>query len=110
MDVYKTKVRSALEELSDVDYQRRVWTGKDPRGEVASFEECVAELYDDSALILALEKGQVVFSPEIDQRLRSLGELLAEVETNRHPLALVEDPAMERVRRTAAQVLRDLDA
>src|SRR4051812_23244282 len=98
MDVTTSKVRSALEELSDADYQRRVWTGRDPRGEMASFEECVAELFDDSSLNLRFEKGEVVFTPDIDRRLLSLGNLLAEIDTDRQPHALVEDPTMERVR------------
>jgi hypothetical protein len=110
MDVTTSKVRSALDELSDADYQRRVWTGRDPRGEMASFEECVAELFDDSSLDLAFEKGEVVFSPDVDGRLLSLGRLLAEIDTDRDPRALVEDPAMEHVRRAAAEILRDLDA
>ena len=107
--VYANKVRSALSELADGDYQRRVWTGRDPRGEMASFVECVEELYDDSGLVVDLDRGVVVFTPEIDERLRSLGKLLHQIDTRRGASVLVEDPAMERVRQTAAQILHDLD-
>jgi hypothetical protein len=49
-NVLADAVRSALAELSDGEYQARIWTGQDPRGETSSFVECVARLYDDSGL------------------------------------------------------------
>jgi hypothetical protein len=48
-------VRAVLDELADDQYQSRVWTGKDPAGEMSSFVECVERLFDDSGLDDALD-------------------------------------------------------
>jgi hypothetical protein len=64
-------VMSALRELSDVEYQRRVWLGGS-NTEISSMNEATAALYNDSGLDEALEKNQVTFSAEIDAELRQL--------------------------------------
>ena len=66
MTVLTDAVRSALRELSDVEYQRRVWTGRDGDNEMSSFLECVSRLFDDSGLDLALERDQTIYGSEID--------------------------------------------
>jgi hypothetical protein len=63
VSVYVEIVRSALEELSDSDYQHRVWTGGGGN-EMSSFEECVERLFGDSGLSVA---GSVT-SPFTDRR------------------------------------------
>ena len=111
MIVYDENIREALVTLSDVEYQRRVWTARGNRpGEMDSFEECVERLYSDSALGEALEQGHRVFTQEIDQSLVALDRLLKGVDTRRTPDSLVEDQAMNDVRQLASDILRDLKA
>jgi hypothetical protein len=102
-------VRSALAELSDLDYQSRVWTGRDPRDEMSSFVECVSRLYDDSGLEHALDDGQDVFGAAIDHGLRTLGGLVAKVDSSQAPDAMIVDPLMQRIRVEAAAVLQALE-
>jgi len=64
-----------LKELSDADYQQRVWA-KRSDSEASSLNEATAALYDDSGLGEALEKNDVTFSPEIDRRLSDLRVVL----------------------------------
>lgn len=101
-------VLSALRELADLEYQRRVWTGRDRHGAMSSFEECVATLLDDSGLGLGLEARGPVFDARIDAELQSLRLALARIDTQRSPDALVADPEMSRIRDQAAAVLREL--
>lgn len=102
-------VRSALAELADLEYQSRVWTGRDPRGEMSSFVECVSRLYDDSGLEQALCADQSVFGLAIDHELETLGELVAKVDSSQAPDATIADPRMQRIRSQAAAVLRALE-
>jgi hypothetical protein len=108
MDVIRDTIREALECLADVDYQRRVWAAHDPRGEMDSFEETVARLFDDSGLDIVLERGQVVFGHDVDARLTALGDLVQQVDAYRSPDQVIDDPAMERVRVAAAAILDQL--
>lgn len=102
-------VRSALAELSDESYQRRVWTGRGGDAEMSSFAECVARLYDDSGLDLALERDRQIYDAGIDDDLRLLGELVARIDSSRSPGELVDDPQMGRVRLRAEAILRAVD-
>lgn len=101
-------VLSALRELADLEYQRRVWTGRDRHGEVSSFEECVASLFDDSGLSCALDAHGPVFGARIDAELQSLRRALARIDAHRRADAVVADPEMVHVRHQAAAVLREL--
>jgi hypothetical protein len=109
VSVYVEVVRSALEELADADYQRRVWTGRGGADEMSSFEECFERLFGDSGLGLALEHNQPVFGSGVDGNLQRLSDLLARIDGRRSPAKIVQDPAMERVRELASEVLLALD-
>lgn len=102
-------VRSALHELSDVEYQSRVWTGRGGANEMSSFVECVSRLFDDSGLDLALERNQRIYGSGIDDDLRALGDLVAKVDSSRTPDQILRDPLMSQVRDLAAAILRELD-
>jgi hypothetical protein len=75
-----------------------------------SFEETVERLYSDSLLGDAMDRGELVFSRGLDERLAALLRLLKQIETERSPEELVEDPAMDDVRRLASDLRRDLDS
>src|SRR5437868_2760160 len=95
-------VLSALRELSDVEYQTRVWTGRDPGGEMSSFEECVASVFDDSNLNLALDAGSEVLGSTIDNHLQVIRDLVGRIDSARTPDEVIEDPLMQQVRNRAA--------
>jgi len=101
-------IREALQELSDEELQRRRWTASE--GEVSSLTEAVEQLYDDSALILELEAGRVVYSPRIDDMLRELDMLLKKVDDMRPTEDVLQDPRMATVRQRAGTILREIDA
>jgi hypothetical protein len=46
----------ALEELSEIEIQKRIWLG-DSNDEQSSFEEAVCRLFDDAGLGKALESS-----------------------------------------------------
>lgn len=73
--IYLEIIKGALKELSDIEYQRRLWIkGNDT--EMSSLDEAAAALFDDSCLDIAFEKDVIVFSPEIDGQLKELRKLL----------------------------------
>jgi hypothetical protein len=65
----------ALRELSDADYQERVWLGGSTT-EMSSLTEAASSLFDDSGLDAVLQNGQRAFSPVMDAQLRELQSLL----------------------------------
>lgn len=103
------QVRAALAELSDLQYQSRVWAGRGADHEMSSFVECVEQLYDDSGLELALDGGQPVFGSPIDDELRELGDLVAKIDSGQSPDELISQPRMRLARDRAAAILRAID-
>lgn len=103
MNVYLNLVREGLAELSDLDFQSRVWTGE-TEGVFSTFVECIEQIYTDSGLERELEAGSV-FDHPLDDRLRSLSILVAKIDDRRSPREIIEDPLMKRVRDMAAESL-----
>jgi hypothetical protein len=103
------QVRAALNELSDVEYQARVWTGRGAGDEMSSFVECVERLFDDSGLEQALDAGDSVFGSQIDEQLRALGDLLVKIDSAQAPDELIDDPRMRLVRQRAASIAQAID-
>jgi hypothetical protein len=111
-NVYANTILSALDELGDINYQRRVWIAGHS-SEMSSFIECFSILYDDSALGDALDAGRVVFDESIDEKLRTLDTTLSRVNTLRSASEIIDDPDFEDIRisaRRIAQMIRDLPA
>lgn len=106
MHVYRQLVLEALNELADRAYQERVWSGSDPRL-MSSLTECVEQLFDDSGLALALDRGRV-FGASIDEKLRLLGSWLGAIEATQPTSDLLRDEALFRSRVLAAEILDDL--
>jgi hypothetical protein len=102
-------VREALDELSDHEYQARVWTGRGADDEMSSFVECIARLYDDSGLERALDADEPVFGSPIDDELRRLGDLVRKVDVTQSPDELIDHPRMQLVRDRAAAIIRAID-
>ena len=106
--IYRNLVENGLAELADPAYQDRVWTGRAP-GEMSSFTECIATLFDDSGLGLALDDGGV-FGPRIDAQLHSLAALAHAIGTDRPMEQLATDPRFAECRQIAGDVLAGLSA
>jgi hypothetical protein len=103
------QVRAALGEMSDLDYQSRVWTGRGGDHEMSSFVECVERLYDDSGLELALDAEEPVFGPPVDDELRELGDLVRKIDADQSPDDLIASPRMRAARDRAGAILRAID-
>jgi hypothetical protein len=97
-----------LRELADVDFQRRVWTGRGLPDEMSSFVEAVETVFDDSGLEPDLGLGRPVFGPEVDAKLVALGILLQRIAVDRAPDEIIDDPLMADARQQAAAILEVL--
>ena len=100
-------VEEALRELADESMQRELWLS-DGTADVSSLTESVSRLLDDSGLGDALDSTQVVYDPDIDARLRQLGDALVEIDGERSPEAILGDPKLQRVRELAAALLLEM--
>jgi hypothetical protein len=98
-------IRECLRELSDKNYQERVWTASSGP-EISSLTEAVCQLFNDSALDLIIDKGPV-FGDPVDAMLKKLRLLLKDVPDNRPPLEVINDPGMITIRELSRQILED---
>ena len=104
-------LESALLELADDVYQRRVWLGHS-KTEVSSMGEATAALFDDSSLDRALGKQQVVFSPDIDNELRKLDKKLSRCQTAEQKigtLAVLDSAEWKEIQNTAGRILSEIN-
>jgi len=69
-------ILDALDELSDVVYQQRVWISGSST-EVSSMNEAVAALFNDSGLDALLNRDLIAFSANIDGELKDLRTALS---------------------------------
>lgn len=104
--VLHSVVSEALRELSDEDYQRRVWLAESGP-EVGSLTEAIERLFDDSGLGDALEDSKTAYLPETVSALSELDSLLKQIDDRRSPAVTLSDPRLRRVRELAATALND---
>jgi hypothetical protein len=97
-------ISSALAELSSLDCQMEIWTGKDQK-RMSSFIECVSELFDDSGLSDQLENG-IAYSSAIDRMFRVLSLEVDTVDWAQPFDLLLRDPSLARARETAGRILK----
>ena len=103
MPVHANLVTAFLRDLSDKEFQEQAWTGK-LDGVTASFDECVNGLFDDSGLGDALDTGSV-YSDDVDDDLRRLGDLVDRIDARRSAEAILDDPDLALVRDLARDIL-----
>jgi hypothetical protein len=106
-DILQKNAIECLLELSDENFQRRVWAGFSET-EMSSFTEAVCRLFDDTGLgDLLGEKTGVAFTPAIDVKLRELSILITTgPRLESMPLSsIIEHPKMCEIRRVAAKIL-----
>lgn len=97
-------IRDCLGELSDKSFQQRIWMASSGP-EVSSFTEAVCQLFDDSGLDLALNKGSAFGNP-IDDLLKQLQARLAEIPHDAPPMNIINDEKMVIVRDIASHILK----
>ena len=104
-------IEIALLELADDALQRHVWLGHS-KTEVSSMGETTAALFNDSSLDRALEKQQVVFSPDIDNELRKLRKKLGRYQTTEQKigtLAVLDSAEWKEVQIMAGHILSEIN-
>ena len=108
---YKKILVQALKELSDKDYQKRIWlnTGDKPVMTL-SFVEAANNVFDDALVTDILENNQIVFDKEVTQALRELDAAVDAVDEFRPEEDIINDPLMEIVRQKAAKALALIEA
>jgi hypothetical protein len=105
--VDKDKVLDCLKELSDIEFQLRAWCAGGGR-EVSSFPELVSQLFDDTGLGAALERGGSTFGVEVDSLLLRIQRLVASIDQAMPASALIEHPEMQQIRALAAAAVGHL--
>jgi DNA-directed RNA polymerase subunit K/omega len=104
--IYKKILVQALKEISDKDYQKRIWlnTGDSPIMTI-SFSEAANNIFDDALVTDALENNQIIFDKNVTQALRELDKAVDAVDEYRDEEEIIDDPLMEIVRQKAAKAL-----
>ncbi len=108
MDVNKGLILECLQELSDLIYQRRVWVNG-VENEVSGVEDTLAALFDDSALDIALERNEEIFSLEIDDKFRKLGNMIGTLNRDRLTAEIIETEEWSEVRSLADSLYKSLN-
>lgn len=103
MYLNKDLIVECLKELSDKKDQERLWLASSGP-EISSFDEAMCQLFDDSGLKDALNKEEA-FGEEVDVLLKRLRSILRMINPYRPPQEIIDDPRMEDVRSTSAEIL-----
>ena len=91
-------IESCLRELSDLEFQKRVWLrGEGP--EVSSFVEVVCQLFDDTGIGDELNEKTdgFVTSEELDPILRELGALIDSIDYRVPVIEILKHPNWQKV-------------
>lgn len=100
----KEMIADSLSELANEHLQRERWLS-DGSSEMSSFIEAVEQLYTDSGLEDALEKGNSGYTKQVEALLVELSNLVAKVNGNRAPTEVIDDPRMIQVREKSSEIL-----
>ena len=103
--IYKNNVIEALQMLSDYQFQKLAWFLND-RGVVASYNENVMWVFDDTALGDALDEGEVIYGANADNALRDLESETDKIEGDDYlEEEIIDMPQMQVIREKAARAL-----
>ncbi len=104
--IYKKILLQGLEELSDINFQKRIWLNTDnPDNLVASFIEAVINVFDDALVKDALENEQIIINQSVTTALAELHDATDAVNEFRPTEDIIADPLMDIVRQKAALAL-----
>jgi len=104
--IHKPILIKALKELSDRDYQVKVWLNTGANlGMTLSFTEAVNNVFDDACVSGALEENLIIFDKKVTRALQELHDATDAVDEFRSGEEIINDPLMEIVRKKAAIAL-----
>ncbi|HEX7132488.1 MAG TPA: hypothetical protein VF228_07930 [Iamia sp.] len=96
-------MNEALDELASIEIQRSVWLH--PTSErVGTLDEAWEQLFDDSLLIGALDRGTSGLAPPVVDLLRLLNARIRAVDQDQPYAAMIESSAMDAVRDLASRI------
>lgn len=103
-NISKQQVLECLYELSDIEFQRRVWIRAEGYEE-SSITELISQLFDDTGLGDSLEKSGngTVFSSKIDSILTELSHLIDKIDFNIDIELLLNHSSWTEIRYLAAK-------
>ena len=105
--VYNEIVEECLQEFADEEAHGVLWRS-DGKSDVSSFIECSCRLWDDSGLGDAMEKPGVIYSKDIDDKLRRLHIVLRKVDYRQPVDNVLQDPNLRAARGMAGALLEEL--
>ena len=109
--IYKENIEGILSELSDGNYQERVWVqASHEDGMTISFVESINMLFDDCLVGDYLAAGEILFDRKVTEALRELDKAQEAIDEFRPEEAIITDPLMESVRQKAATALALIEA
>ncbi len=100
------RIESCLKELSDINFQKRVWVkGEGP--EMSSYTEVVCQLFDDTGIGDKLNEKQdeIVLSEELDAILRELSSILDSIDYRMVASDILNHPDWPKVVRLSSRAV-----
>ena len=109
MKLLITNLKACLEQLADINFQRRVWLAEDGP-EISSFDELIMQLFDDTGLSDVIDDPslQDIVGRAAAARLRALDRAVSEIDSDIPPAKFISLPEMARIRELARQALEEL--
>jgi hypothetical protein len=101
--INKQSVIWALEELSNLEEQKRLWLSDGSSGEVSSFVEAISGVFDDGGVSKALDSNEL--PQELENRFRELSKHIDMVPQSAPPLEQIEHPAMLEIVRISRELI-----
>ena len=103
--VYKNNIKEALRWLTDYEFQKSSWIANN-QNFIASYNEQISWVFEDTGLDEALKAGEVVFDIPADKALRDLRTMANKINSRDFTEeALLESPHMQAIREKAAHAL-----
>ncbi len=105
-EIFKNHFFESLKELSDRDYQERIWINREnPEGLTSSFTEAAIQFWDDSLVQYSLKEKAIVYDRKVTLALQELWNAIKKVDEFRPEEEIINDPLMQQVREKAAEIL-----
>ncbi len=108
-EIFKDRMFALLREMADKSYQIHSWAEGEPlKGSHSiSFNEAAIELFDDSLLTDALNRGAIVYDKNVTKALYELSDAVDPLDDyGRDTMEVINDPRMQIVRDKATEVLQ----
>lgn len=104
--IYLENVVHILYGLADKNYQTNIWLNTyNPKGLVDSFVESANMLFDDCIITDLLENNEIILDRKVTAAFHELSDLIDTIDEYRTEEEIINDPAMELVRKKAAEIL-----